>query len=157
MKKASDNDSWSFSYLVAAVDGIHAGLPHSLEHEGVTGGDGEQGQQVDGQEAVDDEGFLEAGRGEHLTAVRLRTKPVSRLQALVHGYRDRQKQGAWRGRGEMTDSDHDVHNKIHFLQQDAGSKSMNRPCGQQLENTQLLFRIRVWFGGYFSIVALRRY
>lgn len=89
----------SFSYLVAAVDGIHAGLPHALEHEGITGGDGEQGQQVDGQEAVKDEGSLEAGRGEDLSAVRLRTEPVSRLQTLVHGYGDGQKQGPWRGQG----------------------------------------------------------
>lgn len=85
----------SNSYLVAAVDGIHAGLPHTLEHEGVSGADGEQGQQVDGQEAVDDEGPLEAGRGEDLAAVRLGTKPVPRLQALVHGDGDRQKQRAW--------------------------------------------------------------
>lgn len=91
--------SISFSYLVATVDGIHAGLAHALEHEGITGSDGEQGQQVDGQEAVDDEDSLEAGRGEDLAAVRLRAKPVSCLQTLVHGHRDRQKQGAWRGPG----------------------------------------------------------
>lgn len=36
------------SYLVAMVDGIHAGLPHALEHVGVTGSDGEQGQQING-------------------------------------------------------------------------------------------------------------
>ena len=82
--------------MVATVDGIHAGLAHALEHEGITGSDGEQGQQIDGQEAVDDEGSLEVGRGEDLAAVRLRAKPVSGLQTLVHSYRDRQKQGAWR-------------------------------------------------------------
>lgn len=99
--------------MVAAVDGIHAGLPHAFEHEGVTGGDGEQGQQVDGQEAVDDEGSLEAGRGEDLAAVRLRTKPVSSLQTLVHGDRDRQKQGAWRRQGtQLNDSEQVVHHRL---------------------------------------------
>lgn len=91
-----------FSYLVAAVDGIHTGLSHPLEHEGITDGDGEQGQQVDGQEAVDDKRSLEVDRGEHLAAVSLRTKPVSRLQTLVHSYRNRQKHGAWRGQNDMT-------------------------------------------------------
>lgn len=84
----------TFSYLVVSVDGVHAGLAHAFEHEGVTGSDGEQGQQVDGQEAVDDEGFLEAGRGEDLAAVGLRPEPVAGLQTLVHGNRGRQQQGA---------------------------------------------------------------
>lgn len=36
------------SYLVAMVDGTYAGLPHALEHIGITGSDGEQGQQING-------------------------------------------------------------------------------------------------------------
>lgn len=94
----SESCSSSFSYLVAAVDGIHAGLPHALEQEGVAGSDGEQRQQVDGQEAVDDEDSLKVGRGKDLTAVRLRTKPVSFFWMLTHSYRDGQKQGTWRGK-----------------------------------------------------------
>lgn len=90
-------NSKSFSYLVAAVRGIYTGLPHALEHEGITASDGEQRQQVDGQEAVDDERPLEVDRGEDLGAVGLRTKPVSSLQTLINSYRKGQKQGAWRG------------------------------------------------------------
>lgn len=93
-------NSTLFSYLVATVNGIHTGFAHALEHEGITGSDGEQGQQVDGQEGVDDKRSLEVDRGEDLSAVGLRTKPVSCLQTLVHSYRNGQEQGACRGQSD---------------------------------------------------------
>lgn len=77
--------------MVATVDGIHGGSAHALEHEGVTANDGKQGQEVDGHEAVNDEGSLEVGSGEHLSAVRLRAKPVSFLKTLVDSHWDGQK------------------------------------------------------------------
>lgn len=81
----------NFSNLVGTVDGIHSGSAHTLEHEGITGNNGKQGQEVDSHEAVNDEGSLEVGSGEHLAAVRLRAKPVSFLKTLVHSHRSGQK------------------------------------------------------------------
>ena len=84
-------------YLVATVSGIHAGLAHAFEHEGITGDNGKQGQEVDCEEAVDDEDSLEVGRGEDFGAVCLWANPVSCLQTLIHSYGDGHEQGAWRG------------------------------------------------------------
>lgn len=65
--------------MVAAVDGIHTGSANALEHEGVTGNDGQKGEEVDGQKVVNDEGSLDKSRGKDLAAVNLWAKPVSFL------------------------------------------------------------------------------
>lgn len=78
-KNSKDQKRDTSSNLVAAVYGVHTGSANALQHEGVAGDDGEEGEEVDGQEVVNDEGSLDKSRGEDLAAVNLGAKPVSCL------------------------------------------------------------------------------
>ena len=82
--------------LVVVVHRFNSRLPHPLQHESVTEGDGEDRQEVGSYELVENEGPLVGLRGKAFHAVMPGTIPVSLFDPLVQENRDGEEEGTWR-------------------------------------------------------------